>query len=194
MSTIRAYNPGSKVEHTFQFDHPTNDPRVQNLVSYWKFEALQESFFDIPTEQVVDTLNGPVSVAVRFAERVKREFKDYGIVIVDPRVKEPHPEDNVAANDKDAREKGTRMWRDYLESKAREHIENVERAKAFNVPAKRAHGVYSHALRILGLQDPADPVGNIIQTTQNVADVGALQATLVQMQAQIDRLTAAKRQ
>jgi hypothetical protein len=194
MSTVRAYNPGSAIDEKLAFDHPTNDPRVQNLISYWGFRAPAESFFDIPTEQIVDTINGPQTVAVRFVERVKREYKDYGVTIVDPKVKDPHPDDNVARDDKEAKQKGDRFWHEFLEFKAREHIENVDRAKAYNVPAKRAHGIYKHALNVLGLQDPADPVGNVIATSHNTADMVAMQNVVAQLQEQINRLTAKRPQ
>jgi hypothetical protein len=193
MSTIRAYNPGSKImQDRFSYDHPTNDPRNQNLIAYWTFDAPAESFFDIPTEQIVETVNGPQAVPVRFADRIRKEYRDYGIVLIDPKAKNLNPDDNLARDDKEAKEKGDRFWRAYLETKAREHIDNVNQAKAFNVPPKRAHGIYSHALKVLSLTDPADPVGNMVESTRNTADFGALQAQLVAMQAQIERLTARK--
>jgi hypothetical protein len=132
-------------------------------------------------------------VAVRFVERVKREYKNYGVTIVDPKTSNANPDDNVARDEKEAKQKGERFWREFLEFKAREHIENVNQAKAYNTPPKRAHGIYKHALNVLGLEDPADPVGKVIETTRNTADVATLQAALAAMQEQINRLTAAKR-
>lgn len=187
---VRFYNPGSKVFEKLAFDHPINDVRSMNLISYWQFEAPEKSFFEVPTEIEVNTVNGLQAVSVKFAERVQRDYKDYGIVRIDPKVKEPNPADNVAPSDKEAREKGERLWREFLEAKAREHIANVDQAKAYGVPPKRAFGVYAHALKVLGLHDPADVVGTVVESSRNTAEVKDLEKKVEELTRLIEGLTA----
>lgn len=188
--SIQFYNPGSKVSDKLAFDHPINDVRNMNLISYWQFDAPEHAFFEVPTEIELDTVNGPQSVAVRFADRVQRDYKDYGMVRIDPKHKNPNPDDNVAHTEKDAKEKGDRMWRDFLEFKAREHISNVDQAKAYNVPPKRAFGIYKHALNVLGLVDPADQVGTIVESNKGLVENASLQRQIDELKALLTQKAA----
>jgi hypothetical protein len=182
---IKFYNPGTKIDDTLRFDHPTNDPKYQNNISYYQLHAEPQSFFEVPTVLVIKTeTGGEVEVPVRFAPQIKLDYKSYGLVQINPNL-EPakiHPDDNVAANEKDAKEKGDRLWQEYIVEKAREYILQVEQVRAMGGVPMRAKGVYAHALKSLNMSDPADLVGNQVVKTADDARFTA-------MQKQIEELT-----
>jgi hypothetical protein len=179
---VKFYNPGSRLYEKMNFDHPTNDIKKVNLIAYYQIDAPEKSFFEVPTEVEVETESGPINVSVKFADRLQRDYKEYGLVRVDPGYKKPIGEDeNIARNEKDAKERGDRLWRDYLVLKAREHIQNVDQCNASGVVPMRAKGVYAHALKTLGMEDPADKVGSAVNRTQDSDRVQALEAQIAEL-------------
>lgn len=189
---VRFYNPGSRIYEKLAFDHPTNDVKQVNLIAYYQIDAVEKDFFEVPTEMTIDAEQGEMTVSVRFADRIQKDYKDYGVVRVNPKAKRVDDDDNVALNEKDAKIKGDRLYRDYLEAKAREHIANVDSAIAFGVVPTRAKGVYAQALKFVGMEDPADKVGSIVNSNRNVGEMHTLQAQLENMQKQIEALTKGK--
>ncbi len=190
MEGITFYNPGMRICERLAFDHPTNDVKNVNLIAYYLVDAPQESFFTLPTQIPVSTVDGEERmVSVDFAKRFQNSYRDYGVVRIDAKRKNVNPDDNIAANEKEAREKGDRLWRDFLEAKAREHIANVDQAVAAGVVPMRAKGVYAHALKVLRMQDPADKVGSVVQSNQNISEMSALQSQLAELKQQIEKLT-----
>ena len=103
---VRFYNPGFRITERLIFDHPTNDPKQMNLVSGYNVDAREKEFFDVPTEVPVQTESGEHFVSVKFADRIQRDYRNQGVVRINPKAKEIHEEDNVALNDKDAKDKG----------------------------------------------------------------------------------------
>ena len=179
---IRFYNPGSKIQEMMRFDHPTNDIRKQNLVSYFQVNAAAESFFDVPTEMEVETDSGTITIAVKFAELIQHDYREYGVVRIDPKPKKPISEtDNAALTEKDAKAKGDGLWKDFLVAKAREHYLMVESAYAHGGIPSRARGIYAHALKVIGMEDPADKVGTAIGHTQESEKVTRLEEQVKQL-------------
>lgn len=189
---VKFYNPGSKIVEMIRFDHPTNDPKVQNTISYYPLSADEKSYFEVPTEVEVTSDNGPVSVVVRFAERLQKDYREYGLVRINPKAKNIADDDNVALDEKAAKEKGDRLWREYLETKAREHIFNVEQAGAMGAVPQRARGVYKHALDVLGIADPADKVGTAINKTQDTVEMSEMKKRLAEMEKLVQSMAKGK--
>lgn len=181
--SIRFYNPGSRLYEKMAFDHPTNDIKQVNLIAYYQIDAAERSFFEVPSEIEVQSDAGPISVSVRFADRIQKDYREYGVVRVDSKPKHPILEnENLAVNDKDAKERGDRLYRDYLEAKAREHVENVEKAYAMGAVPRRATGVYAQALKVCGLVDPADKVGAAIDKRQDSDEIALLKTQIAELQ------------
>lgn len=182
MSSIRFYNPGTKIDEMLRYDNPTTDDRKQNNVAYYRLQVEKASFFDVPTEQILDTPEmGEIRVPVNFAKRVKETFKDYGVVQIDARKKEIHEDDNLAANEKDAKDKGTRMWRDFLLKTCREHINNCDMIRANSGVPMRAKGLVKHALDELGVEDPADQVGVKVERKHDSEEMAELKRTVAEL-------------
>jgi hypothetical protein len=184
MSSIRFYNPGTKIDEMLRYDNPTTDPAKQNNIAYYRLQVDKASFFEVPTEQVIESPEmGELRVPVGFGKRVKETFKDYGVVQIDPRKKPDaiHEDDNLAANEKDAKEKGTRMWRDFLMKMAREHITNCEQARAAGGFPMRAKGLMKHALDELGIEDPADKVGVAVDRKQDSDEMAELKKQIAEL-------------
>lgn len=190
--SVKFYNPGSKIYEKMAFDHPTNDVKQVNIIAYFQISAEEKSFFDVPTEVEVIAESGPMNVSVKFADRIQKDYKEYGLIRIEPtrdiRKKPFQADENAAPDEKAAKEKGDRFWRLYLEAKAREHIYNVEQAYAMGSVPTRARGVFALALKTLGLEDPADKVGTAVGRTQDSDRVKALEEQL----AELTKLVKAK--
>jgi hypothetical protein len=181
---VKFYNPGPKIKETLRFDHPTNDPKYQNNVSYWDMVAPEKDFFDIPTIIEFQTVEGQmVSVPVYFAGRVKEDYKTYGFIKIDPKYVETAETegDNVAADEKKAKIKGDLRYQDYMLDKAREWILNVERIRAAGGVPNRAGGVFAHALKAVGMADPADPAGNAMANTSQDEKIARLEKAIEEL-------------
>lgn len=188
--SVRFYNPGNRIYEQLRFDHPINiqDQRNINAVSYFQLEAPEKSFFEVPDVLEITPDSGePIQVSVDFASRVQRDFIDYGIVRIDlkrdTKKKPIREEENIATNDKDAKTKGDLRWREFLEAKAREHIQNVEQAHSIGGVPSRARGIYAHALKTLGIEDPADRVGNAIRRTDDNEKIANLERQVAELVA-----------
>lgn len=189
---VTFFNPGNRIYEKLAFDHPTNDIKQVNLIAYHQIDAAEHDFFEVPTEITVTTEQGEFAVSVKFADRIQSAYKDYGVVRVNPKAKDIHEDDNVATTREEAKKKGDRLWREFLMAKAREHIANVEMARASNVAPSYAKGVYAHALKVLGMKDPADPVGSVVESNKHVVDMDTVQAQMAELQKQIAALTKGK--
>ena len=73
-------------------------------------------------------------------------------------------------------------------TKAREHIAQVELIRGQGMPPARATGIYKHALKTLGIADPADQVGTVVAANQQVAEVADLQKQLAEMRKLVEGL------
>lgn len=171
----RFYNPGNAINEMLRFDHPTNEPKDLNNVAYYRLEVAPRSFFEVPTHTEVETANGPQEVAVGFWKRIKEDYRSYGVVLVDPKARDAAGDDNVAASDKEAREKGDALFKEHLIALAREHVARCEEARAYGGVPRRAIGNTAHALKVLGITDPADQVGTAVESTKKTAEISALE-------------------
>lgn len=182
--SVKFYNPGPKIKETLRFDHPTNDPKYQNNVSYWDMVAPEKDFFEVPTIVDFQTAEGAtVSVPVYFAPRIKEDYKTYGFIKIDTKFveSEANSGDNVAKDEKTAKVKGDQRYGDYMLDKAREWILNVERIRAAGGVPNRASGVFAHALKAVGMSDPADPAGNASVNTSQDEKIARLERMLEEL-------------
>lgn len=190
--SVKFYNPGRKITETLRFDHPTNDARHQNNISYYNLVAPEEDFFEVPSTLTI-TLEGgnEVTVPVGFAQNIRRDYAKLGVVMIDPRKKPDQIEenDNVAVNEKQAKEKAQRLYRDSLMTIAREHITSVEYARSLGGAPMRAMGNTAYALKALGITDPADLVGAAVQKTED----SDLRKQVAELTALVSKLTEGKK-
>lgn len=178
---VKFYNPGSKIFEKLAFDHPTNDVKQMNLVSYFQIDAAEKSFFDVPTEVAVNAESGEQFVAVRFAERIQKDYKDLGVVRINPKAKEINEDDNVALNEKDAKEKAERLWKECMQQLIREHVKAVNETKHAGLTPSRAKGTVAHAFKTLGIEDPANDVADVLNRAQDNNKVTELQRELAEL-------------
>lgn len=182
----RFYNPGAKFKEMLRFDNPTNEIKSQNLVSYWPIEADEESFFEIPTELTFRVQGGEeVSVPVQFWKQIKQAYAAHGVVLVDEDVKSPAPEDNVAPTDEAAIKKAKVLYRASLIELVREHQENCAKVRAAGMIPRPATNVVARALKILGIEDPANDLNTVLQRRQDNDELAALKAQLARVEKMI---------
>lgn len=184
----RFYNPGNAINEMLRFDHPTNDPKDLNNVAYYRLEVGPRSFFEVPTHTEVETVNGIQEVAVGFWKRIKEDYRSYGVILIEPKAKDVQDEDNVAASDKEAKERGDARFKEHLVSLAREHVARCEEARAYGGVPRRAIGNTAHALKVLNIADPADQVGTAVESSKKTAEISTLEEKI----ARLERLLEGK--
>lgn len=181
---VRFYNPGSRIYEKLAFDHPTNDVKQMNLISYFQIDAPARSFFEVPTEVEVETESGPQNVSVRFADRIQSDYKALGVVRINPKAKQPiGDDDNVALNDKEAREKAQRLWKDAMVQLVREHKQLCDEARNHGLTPQRARGTVKHALEELGIEDPANDVEDVLKRSRDDERVKKLEDELAELRS-----------
>lgn len=181
---VKFYNPGPRIFEKLAHDHPTNDVKMMNTISYYQLDAPEKAFFDVPTELTIETEVGEHTVPVRFADRIQADYKPFGVVRINPKPRQPiHEDDNVALTEKEAREKGERLWREAMMQLVREHKQRCDEARNANLTPQRAKGTVAHALRTLGLEDPANDVADLLQRKQDDSRVAQLEKDLAEMRA-----------
>lgn len=186
--SVKFYNPGSRIYELMKFDHPTNDPKVQNLVSYYQIDAAEASFFEVPTEITVITDSGEErNISVNFAKRLKEDYREFGVVMIDPKrdpKKKPiADEDNVALNEKDAKIKGDLLLKDAMFRLIREHETIVIEARNNGHRPQRAKGNVAHALKTLGIEDPANDVEDVVKRKQDTSEVAELKRQVEELKS-----------
>lgn len=178
---IKFYNPGSKIFEKLAFDHPTNDIKQMNLISYFQIDAGEKSFFEVPTEVNVNTESGEQAVSVRFAYRIQKDYKDLGVVRINPKAKDINEDDNVALDEKGAKEKGDRLWRECMQNLVREHVKACAETRNNGLTPSRAKGTVAHAFKILGIEDPANDVADVLNRAQDNDRVAKLERELAEL-------------
>jgi hypothetical protein len=189
----RFYNPGERIKQTLSFTNTTKSKAVSNI-SYHILEAPARAFFEIPAHaDVMDGEGNEVEIPTSFPKDVKRLFAKQGVILIDPKPRNPIiEEDNIALNDDDAVQKGDAMYQNYLRHLVDEHFQNVHRAESAGTRPQPAQFQHKFALRALKIKDPADSIGNLIEaeagkTTTAAADakVAALEAALAEQKGQM---------
>lgn len=178
---VKFYNPGSKIFEKLAFDHPTNDIKQMNLISYFQIDAAEKSFFEVPTEVTVNAESGEQAVAVRFADRIQKDYRDLGVVRINPKAKDINEDDNVALNEKDAKDKGERLWKECMQQLVRDHVKAVNETKHAGLTPSRAKGTVAHAFKTLGIEDPANDVADVLNRSQDNDRVTLLEKQLEEL-------------
>lgn len=193
-ATMRFYNPGSKISQMLQFTNTARDPRQGNTVSYYNMVAEEREFFEVPDVVHLDTPEGEVTMPVSFGKVIKRELAARGVIHIEPRAKDVMDEDNTARTDKEAREKGDRMWKNYLRAKASEWHMIVQETRAQGGVPRAASGLFAFALKELHMEDPADTVDTILRVRDEKTADTATQAKITALEAQVNQLIGALNQ
>lgn len=189
----RFYNPGANLDEMFKFDNPNADLKNENGIGYWKVTASPASFFEVPTDISFKDGDNETTIAVRFWDRIKLDWKKFGVVLVDAKAKQPVSEDdNVALNDKDAKAKGDRLWRDATIELVSEHRAMCDEMRSNGFTPKRAIGNVARALRELGIEDPANDVQTVLERKQDNDEVSALKSQLADLQKTVLALAGTK--
>jgi hypothetical protein len=188
---VRFYNPGPAMNERLRYDNPIGDPKESNMVSGHILNVPEKDFFDVPTEIRIDEKEGEFVVPVKFADRVQALYRHIGIVRINPNPKRPiEDDDNVALNEKDAREKGERLWRDCMIDMVRAHTQQCAEIRSHNNIPTRARGTTAQAFRTLGIEDPANDVADVLSRKQDVSEVAELRRQLEELKTLM--LTGAK--
>jgi hypothetical protein len=185
------YNPGQKIYDRLQYTHPTKDPKEGNTLSYYLMDAPEGEFFEVPDTVVIDSPEGELQVPVNFGKRVKALYQNRGVIQIITG-KEIAEDDNAAATEKDAKVKGTAMWREYLRTIAREHYTSVEETKSFGGVPRSATGLTKYALNTLNLEDPADRIDTITRAKEGQTANSELVAQVQAMRDEIQQLKGAQ--
>jgi hypothetical protein len=184
------YNPGQKIYDRLQYTHPTKDPKEGNTLSYYLMDAPEGEFFEVPDTVVIDSPEGELQVPVNFGKRVKALYQNRGVIQIITG-KDIAEDDNAAANEKDAKVKGTAMWREYLRTIAREHYTSVEETKSFGGVPRGATGLTKYALNTLNLEDPADRIDTMIRVKEEQKTDAATQKQISELTALVHQLKGA---
>ena len=188
--SIRFYNPGSRIYEKMAFDHPTNDIKSMNLVSYYTIDVGAKELFDVPTEVPVDAESGEQYVSVKFADRIQKDFKPLAVIRINPKAKDINEDDNVAANESDAKKKGEILWREAMLQLVRDHKRSCDEARHAGLTPARARGTIAHALKTLGIEDPANDVADVLSRRQDQSEVSLLKSELADMQKMLLNLAS----
>lgn len=166
---VTFYNPGDRLSEPLNYSIEGADIHT---VARFVIESEEKSLFRVPTE--IKFLADNSRVKVDFPTTVCLKFKDRGLVMIDEEWSPSGDEEEddkapFARTEAEAREKGDRIWRQYLWTIVRrwQALCNEIRAKG-GVP-EEAQGFTKRALRILGMRDPAIAGQNAIQAEQSEA-------------------------
>lgn len=182
---VEFYNPGPAIYEKLRFDHPTNDIKSQNLISYFQIDVPGQSYFDVPTEVGVQTEQGEQFVSVRFADRIQADYRALAVVRVNPKAKNINEEDNVAGDRKEAKVKAERLWRDAMLQLVREHEKTCYEIKAAGLKPQRAKGTIAHALKTLGIEDPANDVADVLERKRDTSEVDSLKQQIAELRSMV---------
>lgn len=184
---VKFYNPGSKIFEKLSFDHPTNDIKQMNTISYFQVDAAEKSFFEVPTEVAVYADSGEQFVAVKFADRIQKDYRELGVVRVNAKAKDISDEDNVALTEKDAKDKGERLWKECMMNLVREHVKATHETRNHGLTPSRAKGTVAHAFKTLGIEDPANDVADVLSRSQDNDKVTKLEQELAEIRALLSK-------
>lgn len=188
----RFYNPGTKIDEKIQYTHPTKDPKEGSTLSYYGFAVDQKDFVDVPDVlNLISPEGEELTVAVNFSKRIKKDYQNRGVILVDPRLKDILDDDNAATDDKEAKRKGDSMWREHLKSIVQAHYTSVAETKSFGGVPRAAVGLTKYALNMLNMEDPADQVDTITRAKEGQATDAATQKQIADLTALVNQLKGA---
>lgn len=188
----RFYNPGTKIDEKIQYTHPTKDPKEGSTLSYYGFAVDQKDFVDVPDVlNLISPEGEELTVAVNFAKRIKKDYQNRGVILIDSRLKDILDDDNAATDDKEAKRKGDLMWREHLKSIVQAHYTSVAETKSFGGVPRAAVGLTKYALNMLNMEDPADQVDTITRAKEGQASDAATQKQIADLTALVHQLKGA---
>lgn len=183
---VKFYNPASRITETLRFDSPLKDERQQPLVAYHNLDVPAESYFEVPTELSVTIDGEPLSVSVQLPKIVRDQYRfSHCVVQIDPardtKRKPISDEENVAVNEKDAKTRADELWKQTMIGLVREHKRLCNEARHNGLTPMRARGNVAHALRALGIEDPANDVEDVLKRKADDSETAKLRAELDEM-------------
>lgn len=184
---MKLYNGGQKFDEHMPFHVP--GPQG-GRTGYFPAKADEQSFFEVPSEIIVDAARIPVEFAKDLAEK----YGDRGVVLVDKNLdakqiaaedKEMESSDRlpkpIAASDEDAKIKGDKIFQKYVEKIANDHLLRCERLRSQAMAPQAATGFTKYCLRRLGISDPAATIVEAAGVKNN--DVETLKAEVARLTA-----------
>jgi len=185
MANYRFYNGGDAINARIPFDNPNNDIKKDNIVSYFHLQAPAESFFEVP-DAITSGRNRSFS---NFDLTIMSKWARFGVVRIDPTIDPTMSSTPVAANDREAKILGDRIHEEYLMQLVQDYVNRVEEAKSQGMTILPAQNYLKHALKKLGIADPALTVRNAVEKSKSGSEedklkISLLEQQIAQMQAQ----------
>lgn len=178
----RFYNPGTAIENRLQFDNPTKGENGEVFPSYFPLNIPEHTFFEVSTEMEVPAIGGDtITVSLEIWKRVAADYARYGVVVIDPKLKDLKDGGNIAKTDAEAKKLGDDIWKDSLLQLIREHQQKCLEARQAGMVPRRAVGPVAYALKTLNVEDPAGDVADVVQRKQDVSEVESLKKQLEEM-------------
>lgn len=185
---FRFYNPGDRFSEPVNYSLPGMGDI--HCVARWVIEAEANSFFAVPTE--LRLLQDGTRINVDFPTTVLQRFKDRGIVMIDDEWEPGEDEDRaertpISRNEEEAKEKGDRRWRKYLQDTVKNHMNACDRARAAGGFPLEAQGFTKRALKLLNMSDPAAIAFDSFQKNQTAnAPAQVESAEAAQLRKELD--------
>jgi hypothetical protein len=163
--TVKMYNAGYRISEPIPFSLAEgHDP---HCLGKWYLDAPEKSFFKVPI--VLELSNGS-DLSVRFPQDIIRKFGKRGVIWVNPEYAgEIGASVPIAKTEEEAKEKGDRIWGEYLDDICRKWIEQCHQIAAGGGKPGEAQGFTKRALKERGIADP----GQIIPDRKPTSESGA---------------------
>lgn len=173
---VRFFNAGDRIQVPLLYSNP--DGHDIHVLCRYNLDAPAQGEFRVP--EVIQV--GMAQVHVNFAADISRDFGDRGVILIDANYEPPRQTREVStengteyvvddqsqidteADDKipvaatleAAKKKGVTMWRAYIETKVRAHMEQCEQIRAAGGVPIAASGQMKRWLKLAGYSDPAE--------------------------------------
>lgn len=166
----RFYNAGQRICEKLAYDNPLLDPKNSNLIAYFHLDAPEKNFFTVPRE--LEMQNG-ARVAAMFDRSIIEKYGKRGVVQVDKNLDPASIDEDspLAATDADAKRKAEKSWVAFLKDKAQEWLDHCATVHQAGGNAKPASGFHKFALEYLGIKDPGDALGNVVEAKANTSEM-----------------------
>jgi hypothetical protein len=195
---VEFYNPGDRMSEPIPY---SVDGAYIHTIARFVLDADERSYFNVPTE--IKFLATNERISVDFPTTVCQKFKDRGIIMVDEDWTPSGDEEEddkipIARTREEAKEKGDRIWSQYLWTIIRrwQNLCNEIRAKG-GIP-EEAQGFTKRALKLLNMRDPAHATQDAIRRENDVnapaktapVEDAAMRAELDETKLKLDKVLA----
>jgi hypothetical protein len=165
MADRKLYNGGDRLSERFPYSPKPADKDV-NWIAYRDIDAPAHDFFFVP-----DEVTGPQygRVPVNFAMDLATKHGHRGIVLIDAAMATDAEDDTPFAKDeKDAKEKGERLWHNHLVRTVQNHIDYCAGVRSQGGAPRAASHFTRRAFKLLKLQDPGETIfeGITVRSTE----------------------------